>query len=62
MQGGGKAVLLLHGLYGNPLQMHYIGRKLHRNGYTVRIPYVRGCGAFDPQFPVEGHGWCRRRG
>lgn len=34
----GKAILLLHGLYGNPLEMRYIGRKFHRAGYTVRIP------------------------
>jgi carboxylesterase len=47
MQGGANAVLLLHGLYGNPLQMQYIGRRLHRNGYSVRIPHISGCGVAD---------------
>lgn len=47
MPGGKNAILLLHGLYGNPLEMQYIGRKLHRAGYTVEIPYIHGCGVAD---------------
>ncbi|HQR02919.1 MAG TPA: alpha/beta hydrolase [Rhodocyclaceae bacterium] len=47
LKGGEKAVLLLHGLYGNPLEMHYLGRRLKRAGYTVWIPYIRGCGVAD---------------
>jgi len=35
MRGGNHAFLLLHGLYGNPREMHYVGRKLNRAGYTV---------------------------
>jgi carboxylesterase len=57
MQSGGNAVLLLHGLYGNPLEMHYIGRRLHRKGYSVRIPYIRGCGVFDTQSPTQTTRW-----
>ena len=57
MQGGGNAVLLLHGLYGDPLQMHYLGRKLHRSGYSVRIPHIRGCSAFDTRFPRQTTRW-----
>jgi carboxylesterase len=47
MQGGSQAFLLLHGLYGNPYEMHYVGRRLNRAGYTVHIPYIRGCGVGD---------------
>ena len=57
MSGGGNAVLLLHGLYGNRLQMHYLGRRLHRNGYSVRIPHIRGCGVFDPQSAIRTSPW-----
>jgi carboxylesterase len=47
MQGGRQAFLLLHGLYGNPYEMHYVGRRLNRAGYTVHIPYIHGCGVAD---------------
>jgi carboxylesterase len=47
LNGGRHAVLLLHGLYGNPQEMQYVGRKLNRAGYSVSIPYIRGCGAAD---------------
>ena len=47
---------MLHGLYGNPLQMHYIGRRLHRQGYSVSIPQIRGCGVFDAQ-PLRTTQW-----
>jgi len=47
MLGGRRAFLLLHGLYGNPQEMQYVGRKLNRAGFTVFIPYIQGCGAAD---------------
>lgn len=53
----GKAVLLLHGLYGNPREMRYIGRKFNRAGYTVRIPYVQGCGAHDSRWTAARFSW-----
>lgn len=40
----GVAVLLLHGLCANPLEMLPLSRTLHRAGYTVRTPLVRGLG------------------
>lgn len=55
--GGRKAVLLLHGLYGNPLEMRYLGRKLNRAGYTVRIPYIHGCGAADGRWLAAKSRW-----
>ncbi|MBU1125022.1 MAG: alpha/beta fold hydrolase [Candidatus Omnitrophica bacterium] len=34
-QGGNKAVLLIHGITGTPTEMHYLGRALHKAGFTV---------------------------
>ncbi|MDQ2822661.1 MAG: alpha/beta fold hydrolase [Pseudomonadota bacterium] len=44
LPGGEHAVLALHGLLGNPLEMHYLGRRLHSAGYTVHIPLIPGYG------------------
>ncbi|MDR6397506.1 alpha/beta hydrolase [Herbaspirillum seropedicae] len=44
LAGGDHAVLALHGLYGNPLELRYIGRQLHHAGYTVVIPLIPGYG------------------
>jgi carboxylesterase len=54
LQGGHHAFLLLHGLYGNPQEMHYVGRKLRQAGYSVHIPYIQGCGVADST-------WANRR-
>ena len=42
--GGSHAVLALHGLLGNPLEMQFIGKKLQRAGYSVVIPLIPGYG------------------
>lgn len=47
LQGGSHAFLLLHGLYSSPAEMSYVGRKLHKAGYSVHIPYISGCGLGD---------------
>ncbi|MEN6586362.1 MAG: alpha/beta fold hydrolase [Sulfuricella sp.] len=57
MSGGRDAILLLHGLYGNPLEMQYIGRKLQRAGYAVEIPYIHGCGVADTRSPRQTTPW-----
>lgn len=44
LPGGEHAVLALHGLLGNPLEMHYLGRRLQSAGYTVHIPLIAGYG------------------
>lgn len=44
LPGGEHAVLALHGLLGNPLEMHYIGKRLQKAGYTVVIPLIPGYG------------------
>ena len=42
--GGSHAVLALHGLLGNPLEMQFVGKKLQRAGYSVVIPLIEGYG------------------
>lgn len=44
LAGGEHAVLALHGLLGNPLEMQYLGRRLQSAGYTVHIPLIPGYG------------------
>jgi carboxylesterase len=44
LSGGRHAVLALHGLLGNPLEMQYLGKQLQRAGYTVVIPLIPGYG------------------
>ena len=41
---GEDAVLLLHGLAASPLEMRYLARALHRDGYSVHVPHLRGYG------------------
>ncbi|NDU85677.1 MAG: carboxylesterase [Ferrovum sp.] len=59
MEGKGSgAVLLLHGLYGTPQQLQYIGRKLCvAGGYTIHIPNIRGYSVFDEPVPSDTTGW-----
>ncbi|MDE2260262.1 MAG: alpha/beta hydrolase [Betaproteobacteria bacterium] len=55
---GPGAVLLLHGLYGTPQQLQYIGRKLNVvGGYTVRIPNIQGYSVFDEAIPSHTTRW-----
>lgn len=55
---GQSAVLLLHGLYGTPQQLQYIGRKLNvAGGHTVRIPNIQGYSVFDEPVPRETTHW-----
>jgi carboxylesterase len=57
MPGGKHAFLLLHGLYGNPQEMQYVGRKLNRAGYAVFIPHIRGCGTADSAWKTRRTRW-----
>jgi len=38
----GKAVLLIHGLTGAPVEMRFVGKTLNRLGFTVYAPVVAG--------------------
>ena len=41
----GKGVLLVHGLTGAPAEMMFVGRQLHKRGFTVSNPNAKGtCG------------------
>jgi carboxylesterase len=44
LPGGEHGVLLLHGLRGSPLEMQHLGKQLQKAGFSVRIPYIHGCG------------------
>ncbi|MBY0578154.1 MAG: alpha/beta fold hydrolase [Burkholderiales bacterium] len=41
---GEHAVLLIHGLSGTPLEMQFVARRLHKAGFTVRVPHFSGYG------------------
>ena len=44
LPGGPDAVLLVHGLRGNPLELQQLGRRLNQAGYAVRVPFIHGYG------------------
>lgn len=58
--GGEHAVLALHGLLGNPLEMQYVGKKLQRAGYSVVIPLIEGYGYSSGQDQAFGTSKCER--
>jgi len=41
---GDRAVLLVHGLQGVPAEMMPLAKRLHKAGYTVRVPHFKGYG------------------
>lgn len=41
---GDHAVLLVHGLQGVPAEMLPLAKRLHKAGYTVRVPHFKGYG------------------
>jgi carboxylesterase len=43
---GEHAVLLVHGLQGVPSEMLPLAKRLHKAGYTVRVPHFAGYGHF----------------
>jgi len=53
--GSDQAVLLIHGITGAPAEMQYLGRKLHKAGFSVlcnRLP--RHCQSLDELKKVTG--------
>lgn len=42
LAGGPQAVLLFHGLSSGPQEVQFLARGLHRQGYTVCVPMLRG--------------------
>lgn len=49
--GDPHAVLLLHGLSSSPLEMRFLARTLHREGFTVSAPMIEGY-SLDPARPA----------
>ncbi len=49
------AVLLLHGLFGTPNELHVLGGHLAAGGYSVRIPLLPGRGA--PASELDATSW-----
>lgn len=45
LQGGQKAVLLLHSFTSNAKEMRHLATKLHAQGYTCYVPNLAGHGA-----------------
>ena len=54
---GDDAVLLVHGLCSSPLELQYLGKQLHKAGFAVHIPYLRGYGAPSASDPVPVSRW-----
>lgn len=42
--GPRRGALLVHGLTGAPAEMRYLGKRLHRDGFTVAAPLLAGHG------------------
>ena len=42
LEGGAHAVMLIHGLNSTPLEMRFVAKVLHKAGFTVYCPAVRG--------------------
>jgi carboxylesterase len=45
LEAGNHAVLLLHGLSSSPLEMRFLARALHREGFTTVAPVLPGYSA-----------------
>jgi carboxylesterase len=55
LTGGQTGFLLIHGLGGTPIEMHYIAQGLARAGYRVHVPQLAGhCGSVDD---LRSTGW-----
>ncbi len=52
-EGDGHAVLLLHGLSSSPLELRYLARYLHEEGFTICAPVIEGYSAGSAEAPME---------
>lgn len=56
--GGRRGVLLVHGLTGTPSEMRLIGKRLHREGFTVHGVQLAGhCGDEDDLLATGWRDW-----
>lgn len=53
-----KSVLLIHGLTGSPAEMKYVGKQLHKLGFTVYAPVLAGhCRDIDRLLATPWEDW-----
>ena len=57
LEGGQYAVLLLHGLYSNAMELQYLAKRLHGAGYSVRVPHLPGYSVLSANYS-RTHGSC----
>ena len=57
LAGGEHAVLLIHGLQGVPTEMLMPAKRLHKAGYSVRIPHFKGYGYTEGDTPHSVTSW-----
>lgn len=53
LEAGDHAVLLLHGLSSSPLEMRFLARALHREGFTAVAPVLSGYSAGSSEQRME---------
>jgi len=51
------AVLLIHGLSGNPLEMQYLSKRLRKEGFAVYAPHIEGYGFGERAHPFATGTW-----
>lgn len=57
-EGGRRGVLLIHGLTGTPAEMRLLGKRLHREGFTVHGVQLAGhCGDEDDLLATGWRDW-----
>jgi len=60
LRGGRAGVLLIHGLTGTPAEMRFVGKGLHRAGYTVYGMQLAGhCGSESDLLKTGWRDWRR---
>ena len=59
---GEHAVLLIHGLQGVPTEMLPLAKRLHKAGYSVRVPHFKGYGYTEGDTPYSVTPWRDWRG
>jgi carboxylesterase len=57
LPGGEHAVLLIHGLQGVPTEMLPLAKRLHKAGYSVRVPHFKGYGYTEGDTPRSVTPW-----
>ena len=62
LPGGEHAVLLIHGLQGVPAEMQPLAKRLHKAGYSVRVPHFKGYGYTEGDTPHSVTPWRDWRG